>query len=83
MDVSQSHRSPKPSPRGMMSKHDSFEAVLSWRIYEIITGDESCIYQYDLETNRQSTVSVFQNDLTPNKVKQSISAEKILIDSFF
>lgn len=64
----------------MMAK---FDAGLSRRVYDIVTGDESWVYQYDPETKRQSTVWVFQNEPTPTKVKRSRSAGKILIASFF
>lgn len=62
---------------------DKFDAGSSRRVYDIITGDESWIYQYDPETKRQSTVWVFQNEATPTKVKRSRSAGKILIASYF
>ena len=66
--------------RDMINK---FEAGSSRRVYDIITGDESWIYQYDPETKRQLTVWVFQNESTPTKVKRSRSEGKILIASFF
>lgn len=66
--------------RDMLNK---FEAGSSRRVYDIVTGDESWIYQYDPETKRQSTVWVFQNEPTPTKVKRSRSGGKILIASFF
>lgn len=60
-----------------------FDAGSSRRIYDIVTGDESWIYQYDPETKCQSTVWLFQNEPTPTKVKRSRSAGKILIASYF
>lgn len=66
--------------RDMIAK---FEAGSSRRVYDIITGDETWIYQYDPETKRQSTVWLFQNEPTPTKVKRARSAGKILIASFF
>ena len=38
-------------------------------IYNIITGDENWIYQYDPKTKRQSSVSIFPGQNTPTKVR--------------
>lgn len=51
-----------------------FETTLSGRDYDIITGLESRIYQYNPKTNGQSTVWLFQNEPTPTNCKQLRSA---------
>ena len=55
----------------------------SRRIFDIVTGDESWIYQYDPETKRQSTVWVFPDDAPPVKVKRGRSVGKKMVASFF
>ena len=50
---------------------------------EIITGDETWIYQYDPETKHQSSVWVFPNDDRPVKVKRANSVGKKLVLTFF
>ena len=39
-----------------------FDGGRSKRLYDIITGDESCFYYYDSEMKRQSQVWVARND---------------------
>jgi [histone H3]-lysine36 N-dimethyltransferase SETMAR len=52
-------------------------------VYDICTGDESWIYNYDPETKQQSTVWVFQNEAKPTKVVRSRSVLKKMVASFF
>lgn len=52
-------------------KIKKIEASSSQRVYDIVTDDESWIYQYDPKTKVQSTVWVFQNESTTTKVKLS------------
>ena len=50
---------------------------------EIITGDETWIYQCDPETKRHSSVWVFTNDDRPVKVKTTKSVGKKMVLTFF
>ena len=50
---------------------------------DIMTGDESWIYQYDPETKRQSTVWVFPGDDPPVKVKRARSVGRKMVATFF
>ncbi|GBP29223.1 hypothetical protein EVAR_20586_1 [Eumeta japonica] len=45
-------------------------------VYDIITGDESCIYCYNSETKRQSTQKIFSFEKLPIKVKRGRSVGK-------
>ena len=60
-----------------------FNNGTSRRISEIITGDETWIYQYDPETKRQSSVWVFPDDDRPVKVKRAKSVGKKMVLTFF
>lgn len=55
----------------------------SKRIFDIVTGDESWIYQFDPELKTQSTVWVFPNEEPPTKIKRARSVGKKMIASFF
>ena len=46
------------------------------RVYDIITGDESCFYYYNPETKRQSQVWLARNDRSPSKVRRQRSVGK-------
>ena len=52
-------------------------------VSEIITSDETWIYQYDPETKRQSSVWVFPEDDPPVKVKRAKSVGKKMVLTFF
>ena len=47
-----------------------FENGMSRRVSEIITGDETWIYQYDPENKRQSSVLVFSEGKMPTKLQR-------------
>lgn len=64
----------------MIAKYDS---GASKAVYNIVTGDESWIYQYDPETKNQSTVWVFQDEPPPTKVARSRSVGKQMVACFF
>ncbi|CAK9827766.1 Mariner Mos1 transposase [Anthophora retusa] len=49
----------------------------------IITGDETWVYEYDIETNQQSSEWRFSNEPKPKKPRQSRSKIKILMTVFF
>lgn len=51
--------------------------------FEIVTGDESWIYQFEPELKRQSRMWVFECKTIPAKVKRSRSIGKKMITSFF
>ena len=53
------------------------------RFWVIITGDETWIYQYDLETKQQSAVWVFPDENRSVKFKRNRSASKEMIACFF
>ena len=55
----------------------------SKRIFDIVTGDEFWIYQFDPEIKTQSTVWVFPNEEPPTKIKRAQSVGKKMIASFF
>src|ERR1043166_1058079 len=60
-----------------------FQNPDSRRVADIITGDESWIYQYDPETKQQSAVWVFPGDAPPTKVKRPRSVGRQMVASFF
>ncbi len=60
-----------------------FDGGQSKRVWDIVTGDETWIYQYDPETKRQSSVWVFPGDTAPQKVKRARSVGKQMIATFF
>ncbi|CAK9811861.1 Mariner Mos1 transposase [Anthophora quadrimaculata] len=49
----------------------------------IITGDETWVYQYDMETSQQSSEWRLENEPKPKKPRQSRSKVKILLTVFF
>ena len=55
----------------------------SKRVYDIVTGDESWIYQFDPETKRQASVWSFPGEHPQQKFKRSRSVGKKMIASFF
>lgn len=62
---------------------DKFAGGSSKSVSEIVTGDESWIYQYDPETKQQSTVWVFDDEDPPTKVVRSRSVGKQMVAVFF
>ena len=56
-----------------------FDGERSPRVWDIVTEDEICVYQYDPETKQQSAVWVFP----PVKFKTNRSASKQMIACFF
>ena len=60
-----------------------FDGDRSKRMYDIITGNESCIYYYDPETKRQNKVWVARNAPSPTKVRRQRSVGKHIFAIFF
>lgn len=52
-------------------------------MFNVITGDESWIYNYNSEIKQQSTVRVFENEDKRTKVMRIKDANKKMIDVFF
>ena len=49
---------------------EKFDNGKSKQVYDIVTGDESWIYQVDPETKRQSSVWIFPDEQPPQKFKR-------------
>jgi len=62
---------------------ERFENGASRRVSDVVTGDESWIYQFDPETKQQSAKWVFPGGDLPLKVKQSRSVGKKMVATFF
>jgi [histone H3]-lysine36 N-dimethyltransferase SETMAR len=62
---------------------DKFDGGRSKLVSEIITADETWIYQYDPETKQQSTVWVFDDEVPPTKLVKSRSVGKRMMAVFF
>ena len=60
-----------------------FDGGVSKRVYNILTCDETWIYQYDPETKRQSSVWVFAGEDHPLKVRRNRSVGKKMVAAFF
>lgn len=60
-----------------------FERGNSRRVSDIVTGDETWIYQFDPENKRQSTVWIFPDEHPPTKVKRPRSVGKKMVATFF
>jgi len=60
-----------------------FNGGASNLVWNIVTGDETWIYNYDPETKQQSTVWVFECEPNPTKVVRGRSAAKRMVASFF
>ena len=52
---------------------EKFDNGKSKHVYDIVTGDESWIYQFDPETKRQSSVWIFPDEQPPQKFKRARS----------
>ncbi|KAI6647415.1 hypothetical protein LOD99_12411 [Oopsacas minuta] len=59
-----------------------FKGGESKRVYEILTCDETWIYQYDPETKRQSSIWVFPGEDPPVKVRRARSVGKKMVAAF-
>ena len=53
------------------------------RVWDIVTGDETWVYQYDPETKQQSAVWFFPEENPPVNFKRNRSASKQMIACFF
>ena len=62
---------------------DKFNGGKSKNIFNIVTGDESWIYQYDPEMKRKSLLWVYSGEDPPTKVRKSRSVGKKMICCFF
>lgn len=62
---------------------DKFDGGKKKNVYDILTGDETWLYNYDPETKRQSTVWCFEDERTPTKCRRARSSQKQMIASFF
>lgn len=61
----------------------NFEQGRSRRVWDIVTGDETWLYQYDPESKQQSAVWVFPDEDPPVKFLRSKSVGKQMIACFF
>lgn len=52
-------------------------------IKRIITGDETWVYEYDIETSQQSSEWRFENEPKPKKPRKSRSKIKVMLTVFF
>jgi histone-lysine N-methyltransferase SETMAR len=66
--------------RFMLRKYDRGQ---SRQVYEIITGDETWIYDFDPETRQQSAVWMEQGAPRPTQVKRSRTVGKRMVAVFF
>ena len=64
----------------MLQKYDR---GASKHFYDSVTGDESWIYASELESKKQSTVWVFQDEPNLTKVTRARSTSKQMIALFF
>ena len=60
-----------------------FDGGRSPRVRDIVTGDETWVYQYDPETKQQSAVWVFPDENPPVKFKRNRNASKQIIAYFY
>ena len=60
-----------------------FDGGRSPRVWDIVTEDETWVYQCDPETKHQSAVWVFPDEKPPVKLKRNRSAFKQTIGCFF
>ena len=63
----------------MLRKFDGERCPCVW---DIVTGDETWVYQYDPETKQQSAVWVFPDENPPVPFKRNSSASKEMIACF-
>lgn len=62
---------------------ERFDFGESKRIFDIVTGDETWVYNYDPETKRQSSIWCFADDDSPQKAVRSRSSAKTMVAAFF
>ena len=60
-----------------------FDGGRSERVRDIVTGNETFVYQYDPETKQQSSVWLFPSEIPPLKFKSPRSTFKQMIAVFF
>ena len=60
-----------------------FDGGRSPHVWDIVTGDETWVYQYDPETKQQSAVWVFLDENQPVKCKRNRRASQQMIACFF
>ena len=60
-----------------------FEGVRSNRVWDIVTGDETWMVQYDPETKQQLAVWVLPGEAPPVKFKRPKSVAKQMVACFF
>ena len=60
-----------------------FDRGRSPRVWDIVTGDDTWLYQYDPETKQQSAMWVFPDENPPVKFKRNRRAFKQMIACFF
>ena len=60
-----------------------FEEGQSLRVFDIITGNESCFYHYDPELKKQRKACLSTTDQRPSKVHRDESAREKKGSSFF
>ena len=60
-----------------------FDGGRSPRVWDIVTGGETWVYQYDPETKQQSAVWFFPNENPSVKFKRNRNASKQMIACFF
>ena len=63
----------------MLEKYDSGRANSAWNI---VSGDETWVYQFDPEKKAQSSVWLFSGDTLPLKFKRSRSTSKQMVASY-
>lgn len=63
----------------MLDKYDSGRSTSTW---DIVSGDETWVYQFDPETKAQSAVWLFPGEPPPEKFKRSRSTGKKMVASF-
>ena len=63
----------------MLEKYDSGRANSTWNI---VSGDETWVYQFDPETKAQSSVWLLPGDTPPLKFKRSRSTSKQMVASY-
>ena len=64
----------------MLTKFHNGESKAVW---EVVTGDETWVYQFDPQTKQQSAVWMFPDESTPIKYRRSRSTGKKMVASFF
>ena len=60
-----------------------FDGGRSPRVWNIVTGDETWVYQFDPKTKEQSAAWVFPDENPPVKFKRNRRASKQMIACFF